>query len=240
MIFLSFRGIIPGFFSVVGANTLLVIATSFVAAGIESFLGFKKNITFYVIITIITFGLFTYFFVNPDVNVRILIISLILSTLYFYTAFILQKNVFQNSGIETGFLRDVFFYQGVWLLLRILLTYLYEGNMVSFMTPSVIQGSSFIIFFVGNILITFGLMSLNYQRIENDLQESSEEVRTLRGIIPICMSCKSIRDDEGIWKRLELYIEDHSEAEFSHGICPQCMKEHYPEEAIDVELDSNN
>ena len=62
-----------------------------------------------------------------------------------------------------------------------------------------------------------------------ELQNALNDVRTLRGIIPICASCKNIRDDRGYWNKVEAYIRDHSEAEFSHGICPECMKKLYPE-----------
>lgn len=62
------------------------------------------------------------------------------------------------------------------------------------------------------------------------LQKALDEIKTLRGIIPICSHCKQIRDDEGMWKRIEEYIHAHSEARFSHGICPDCMKKHYPVE----------
>jgi tetratricopeptide (TPR) repeat protein len=55
-----------------------------------------------------------------------------------------------------------------------------------------------------------------------------EKVSTLRGLLPICASCKKIRDDDGYWHQVENYICDHSDAEFSHGICPDCMKQLYP------------
>lgn len=61
------------------------------------------------------------------------------------------------------------------------------------------------------------------------LQAALEEIRTLRGILPICMHCKQIRDSDGHWVRLEKYVEEHSEAEFTHGLCPQCHSKHYPE-----------
>lgn len=56
-----------------------------------------------------------------------------------------------------------------------------------------------------------------------------EELRVLRGIIPICMHCKEIRDDKGYWNQLEKFITEHSEAQFSHGICPECARKFYPE-----------
>lgn len=65
---------------------------------------------------------------------------------------------------------------------------------------------------------------------KNKLQTALDEIKTLRGIIPICSHCKKIRDDEGIWKRMEEYIHAHSGANFSHGICPDCLRKYYPEE----------
>ncbi len=61
-----------------------------------------------------------------------------------------------------------------------------------------------------------------------ELTKALDEIKTLQGIIPICANCKQIRDDEGIWNQLELYISEHSEADFSHGICPDCARELYP------------
>jgi hypothetical protein len=60
------------------------------------------------------------------------------------------------------------------------------------------------------------------------LKAALNEVETLRGIIPICSYCKKIRDDDGLWNQMEAYISKHSEAEFSHGICPECVKKHFP------------
>ena len=67
------------------------------------------------------------------------------------------------------------------------------------------------------------------ERLIRELEDALAEIKTLRGIIPICSSCKKIRDDEGYWHQVEVYIRDHSEAEFSHGICPECAKKLYPE-----------
>lgn len=61
------------------------------------------------------------------------------------------------------------------------------------------------------------------------LQEALDRVNLLSGMLPICASCKKIRDDKGYWNQIETYIRDHSEAEFSHGICPECAKKLYPE-----------
>ena len=63
-----------------------------------------------------------------------------------------------------------------------------------------------------------------------DLQKTLKEVKALRGLLPICSSCKKIRDDKGYWNQIEAYISEHSEAQFSHGICPQCAEKLYGDE----------
>ncbi|MGH7534669.1 MAG: hypothetical protein ACREMG_03685 [Gemmatimonadales bacterium] len=66
---------------------------------------------------------------------------------------------------------------------------------------------------------------------EADLQDALVKLRLLRGILPICASCKRIRDDRGEWQLLETYLQDHSEAEFTHGYCPECLARMYGEES---------
>ncbi len=65
-------------------------------------------------------------------------------------------------------------------------------------------------------------------RLVAELTEALAQVKKLSGFLPICASCKKIRDDQGYWRQVEEYIRDHSEAEFSHGICPECAKRLYP------------
>ena len=62
-----------------------------------------------------------------------------------------------------------------------------------------------------------------------ELRDALDKIRTLRGLIPMCAWCKKIRDDKGYWKRVEVYIKEHSDASFTHGICPDCMKIISPE-----------
>jgi CheY-like chemotaxis protein len=66
------------------------------------------------------------------------------------------------------------------------------------------------------------------RRSNDELQRALREVKVLRGLIPICASCKKIRNDSGFWQQLEEYLGEHSEAEFSHGLCQPCIKKLYP------------
>lgn len=62
-----------------------------------------------------------------------------------------------------------------------------------------------------------------------ELREALDSIKTLKGLVPICASCKKIRDDQGYWEQIEIYIQDHSDAEFTHGLCPECGKKLYPD-----------
>ena len=69
-------------------------------------------------------------------------------------------------------------------------------------------------------------VSSEYQK---KIDKLNQEIKTLKGILPICSSCKNIRDDKGYWNQIESYIKDHSDADFTHSICPECAKKLYPD-----------
>ena len=86
----------------------------------------------------------------------------------------------------------------------------------------------------GSVLVIHDLSErrraeLEREKLIMELQAAIGDIKTLRGLLPICSSCKKIRDDKGAWGGLERYIMDHSEAQFSHGICPDCMRKLYPD-----------
>ena len=70
---------------------------------------------------------------------------------------------------------------------------------------------------------------IDRDRLISELKDALSTVKKLSGLLPICSYCKKIRDDKGYWNQMENYIRDHSEAKFSHGICLECAKKHYPE-----------
>ncbi len=72
-----------------------------------------------------------------------------------------------------------------------------------------------------------GRVAADNERLIGELQQSLTQVRRLSGLLPICASCKKVRDDTGYWSQIEVYVRSHSEAEFTHGICPDCSKRLY-------------
>ena len=78
-------------------------------------------------------------------------------------------------------------------------------------------------------MTVLGLLAYLVARTARQTKELSQRVRQLEGILPICMFCKRIRDDRNEWQQLEAYISQHSKANFSHGLCADCAKQHYAE-----------
>lgn len=70
---------------------------------------------------------------------------------------------------------------------------------------------------------------LERESLITELKKAIDEITTLRGILPLCSFCKKIRNDKGEWENVDTYIHKHSEADVSHGVCPDCIKKHYPE-----------
>lgn len=100
---------------------------------------------------------------------------------------------------------------------------------------SLIAFSSIVIFFLWNRWLTREIQKR--RRIEaekelliKDLQTALDEIKTLRGILPLCSFCKRIREDSGYWEQVDVYIHKYSQADISHSICPDCLKENYPHE----------
>ncbi|MDW7771652.1 MAG: response regulator [Desulfobulbaceae bacterium] len=82
--------------------------------------------------------------------------------------------------------------------------------------------------------------AIEREKLKVKLQEAFEQIKILQGLLPICSHCKNIRDDRGFWHQVEEYVSTHSEAQFTHGICPVCMKKYYPEFSQDVDQDQKS
>lgn len=83
-----------------------------------------------------------------------------------------------------------------------------------------------------HLLLKFQRNELMRQNIE--LKQALDQIKVLRGCLPICCTCKKIRDDKGYWNQVEKYISEHSEAVFTHGMCPECLNTLYPDCQDDI------
>ena len=98
--------------------------------------------------------------------------------------------------------------------------------------PSMLPWGLSFVFFSGVICYYYGRVkqaNKDKEKLISDLQKALAEVKTLSGMLPICSSCKKIRDDQGYWQQIEKYISEHSEVDFTHGICNECVEKLYPD-----------
>ena len=84
-----------------------------------------------------------------------------------------------------------------------------------------------IIYYCGKLIVKIAKTEERLRERTAKLEKALSEIKQLSGLLPICASCKEIRDDKGYWNQIESYIRDHSEAEFSHSVCPECAKQMY-------------
>jgi hypothetical protein len=115
----------------------------------------------------------------------------------------------------------------VWFWMDALAGHVYRNNIVA-VWNTIIRLISFII--IGWGLAWIHDVLLKERKITAELRRALAEIKILQGILPICASCKKIRSEQNEWQQMEVYITDHSKAQFSHGLCPECAKR-YLEEA---------
>ncbi len=180
-----------------------------------------------------------YFYVRDDISVRTLAVSLFLAIVCFAIVWaILQPDTRGRSFFRIfGGL-----HLGLGLVLMIRAQLLLAHPQYGLFDPVAVQIFFFVLITVFEVGIGFSFIMLNTERLEaevqssrdslqaalQDLQRSVSEVKVLSGLLPICASCKRICDNQGQWRQLEAYVRDHSEAEFSHGICPECAAKLFP------------
>ncbi len=200
MLLLSTRGLFPDLVTIIFANTCIALYFVMVTYGIELFLVRKIRVWIYIapmVVLVLSFFYFTY--VSPDVSVRIIIIS----TLAFLFSAIGAYRVHVNSpeiiNGRNNLVVLALFVQAGYMLFRIFYTLLLEMGIRDFMSSSSVQAFTFMMLIGCNILIFLSLIIFNSQKVELELQEAITEIKTLEGILPLCMHCKQIRDDKGYW-----------------------------------------
>lgn len=122
-------------------------------------------------------------------------------------------------------------------------SFFYEGAFLDLLILNVPNHEIYIRAIILAVFLLFGsALSVTVDRLQranrdkqeliHELQQALTDIKKLSGFLPICASCKKIRDDTGYWNQIETYIRDHSEAEFTHSLCPECVHTLYPEVEI--------
>ena len=244
---LAFRGTIPLEISVFLANMFWALTGLLYLDGLRRFLGFSKlpawiyGIPFLVAIHAIS----TFFYFDSGAW-RSLVLSVVFSIAHGLTAWLSIREYFKIKsifllilGLETSLATAVVIGRALFNLTIVNFEFMVSLDSELFF---------FIIFTVLELVICFSFIMLNAEWFERDLlatqstlksnvqelEKTLAEIKTLKGLLPICASCKKIRDDNNNWVQMEVYVRDRTEADFSHGICPDCVRKLYPEFADSI------
>ena len=236
------RGSIPLGVSIFAVNGLFPLVAVIRLDAIKRFLVGKPLAKLaYTLPIFVVIAAMIFYFVDDRIEIRAFILS---STLFILSVSI-SWNLVRNSPLEN---RLLYYSAGIFIATRgltiLIWAILWQINDQEHIFDTSIWSS---------IHFEFGLISeigqnliflmMNSKRAEKDFIESRSklnstvldlraalsEVKKLQGILPICSYCKKIRDDHGAWQGIEGYVRERSDAEFSHGICPECAKKHYPD-----------
>lgn len=235
LVMLGLRGLIPDFFSIVIANTLIIYEVVLIRRGLAAFTGQPARLwpdAAFLMLYGSLLAWLTYF--HPDITARVMVISLGFACYLAWSAWLAAEPVAELLGSRNWLLLASLAGLGAFHALRALLTLLGTSIPENLLTPNYLVSMTLLASIAGHILVTNGLVMLNVQRLEQELTAAQGEVSLLSGLLPICSGCKRIRDEKGGWQPVEAYISRRSEATFTHGICPDCLQKHYPEMAGQV------
>ncbi len=226
----SLRHLLPAVGTVIVANLLVVLSAVLISRGLARFSNRRQYNWLDGPAIALTLGVFVYYtLIEPSVSARIVFISYVLAVFYLRGAALAVGPLRRLLGQPNIMLSASLFALGMWGLIRGSISWFWEPRIADFMSANVYHGMTFLIFIICNTMTMVGLISVNSRRLENDLTSAMQEIKSLQGIIPICSNCKKVRDDQGYWQQVESYVKEHTGAEFSHGICPDCKQELYPE-----------
>jgi len=145
--------------------------------------------------------------------------ELSISIFYLFPILLMVWFINRRAGVFFSILSSA-----IGLTTDLMVGYTYSHAIMVYWNNAIQMGFFLIIVF---ILSAFKKEYQKTSKLNIDLQDAFADIKRLQGLLPICASCKKIRDDKGYWNHIETYIQEHSEAEFTHGICPDCMKKLY-------------
>ena len=176
--------------------------------------------------------------VSDNPSIRYVCFSMASAGLFLAAALALVRHhrpVVRSGALVLGV---VFGVAGGWMVLRAGVSAVTPID-VNGTPPSVVGAATYLLAFASSTAWTFGFLMLDNQRLQGEqadtnasLLQALEQVKTLRGILPICSHCKKIRNDAGAWQRVEAYVTEHTDATFTHGICHDCVDRYYSDEDL--------
>jgi hypothetical protein len=210
------------------AISLTVLAGILICRGLDLFCGRRRS-AWWDLAALMAFSAYL-FFIEPSISVRIVMVSLVIGLVYLRAMILVVGPVGRLLGERTILLVESFGLISLLALLRALATWIWgDRGIAGLEGVGPYHSLLFLAMIAAHITMMVGLISANSRRLENELTSAMREIKTLRGIIPICSTCKKIRDDHGYWQQVESYVRMRTHAEFTHSICPDCLEIMYPD-----------
>lgn len=240
---IAMRDVSHEFLGIIVTNVLTILASILRLDGFERFINDRKLDRRLYLLPVLVIPLLAYFYyIDQSIIVRSFIVTILAVIFIFKAALRLYEHVDPASRHLYLAGSTLFLAYGVLLLIRV--SSWLSNPQQGLLTAGITHQVYYLVILVFEVGVGLFFVMLNNQRLEAELLKTGEnlqvsvarlekalsEVKSLSGIIPICMHCKKIRDDKGYWNRLEQFIADHSEAQFSHGICEKCLHDFYPDE----------
>ena len=229
------RGIPPiHLIAMIIQNSGIFLGTIFVYIGVMRFLDKKVNPKIIVSVSIFFIMAIVYFtYVHNNAFMRYLIFNVAVAGTSLLTAYVLFVHKMPSITASAHFNAAVSLVHGGVFTYRTVM-FIAGAPVDDFFRPTLFNYIPVFDALMVSLLWTYGFIIMLNQRMQYEmaekekaldeerrsLQRALDEVRTLRGIVPICAHCKKIRDDQGFWNQVEQYVSQHTEAKFSHGICP--------------------
>ncbi len=230
MLLLSQRDILPDFFSVIVGNALLLFSIVLINTGLSRFSGTRPAYNFYAGSMILFISLYLYLtYSMPSLSYRFVVFSAFQATLCILMIVIARRDLPRVLNKKNHTLYWFLVLCIAWPLFRAVSYFFEKEHMTDLMQAGISHQFTFLGSIAAYIVLIIALIIINEQRVEQEMLAAKDEIKTITGLIPICATCKKIRDDKGSWSQLESYLSKHADLEFSHAICPECMRKLYPE-----------
>ena len=244
---LLLRPIMPLWVNIIVMNSFFLCGALLRLGGVVRFMSGQSLRRGWYAGLVLCFGaLFFFYFVIDVISLRTYCVSIFFFLMGLRGGVEVIRFAPRESRPQYLATSGIYFFAGLIVLVRSI-SVLMEKQFSMF-DPGTLYAAFFLLAMFIEIAFGLSFLMMNSQRLEAELRRSEvsladtvselkktlAEVKTLQGFIPICANCKKIRDDAGYWQQVEKYISDHSEARFSHGICPDCLQKLYPDIAQKV------
>lgn len=227
---LGVRGLMPESLSIFLTNGFIVLGALSSFHGFMLFCGKPhRMVLWFVMMVIFLLAQAYWYYMEPSLMWRTINASMMIVVTSLLTAYVLftQDNpVIRSFTIFAAWV--LILYAGLFSA-RIVVALYEHRTAVGFFGSKTIEAWLGVFYPALFVLMTYAVSLMINLRLSWETDEARKELKTLSGLLPICAHCKKVRDDRGYWNQIETYVSMHSEADFSHGICPECEQVHYTE-----------